>query len=175
LYRALVRAAYPAVKTVDPAATVLVGELAPSGRNDPGVTRPLRPLLFLRLMGCRDAHFRAIRSGRCKGFRPVPADAIGHHPYAIFQSPFQRSQYRDDAAIGDWRRLESTLDRLVSVKAITPSRGPRLSIYYTEFGYQIDPPDPFAGFRCGGRTGGCRTRRTWRGGRRACVRRTSSA
>ena len=145
LYRALVRAAYPAVKTVDPAATVLVGELAPSGRNDPGVTRPLRPLLFLRLMGCRDVHFRAIRSGRCKGFRPVPADAIGHHPYAIFQSPFQRSQYRDDAAIGDWRRLESTLDRLVSVKAITPSRGPRLSIYYTEFGYQTDPPDPFAG------------------------------
>lgn len=145
LYRALAQAAYPAVKRAAPNATVLVGELAPSGRNDPGVTRPIRPLLFLRLMGCRDARFRAIRTGRCRGFKAVPADAIGHHPYALFRSPFQRSIDRDDAAIGDWRALESTLDRLVARHAIKPSHGRRLSIYYTEFGYQTDPPDPFAG------------------------------
>src|SRR4051794_8708242 len=144
LYRALVQAGYPAIKFAAPKATVLVGELAPSGRNDPGVTRPIRPLAFLRAMGCRDARFRAIRSGRCKGFRPVPLDALGHHPYVLFQSPFQRSRYRDDAAIGDWRRLEQTLDRLVRANALKPSR-PRPLIYYTEFGYQTDPPDPFAG------------------------------
>jgi hypothetical protein len=145
LYRALVHAAYPAVKLAAPDAQVLIGELAPSGRNDPGPTRPIRPLLFLRTMGCRDAHFHAVRSGRCKGFKPVPADAIGHHPYGVFLSPYVRSHYSDDAAIGDWRRLEQTLDRLVARKAIKPSaRGP-LPIYYTEFGYQTDPPDPFAG------------------------------
>jgi hypothetical protein len=109
------------------------------------VTRPIRPLLFLRSMGCRDARFRPVRSGRCKGFKAVPADAIGHHPYALFQSPYQRSRYRDDAAIGDWRRLEQTLDRLVARKAIKPSGRGHLPIYYTEFGYQTDPPDPFAG------------------------------
>jgi hypothetical protein len=149
LYRALVQAGYPGVKAAAPDATVLVGELAPSGRNDPGVTRPIRPLLFLREMGCRDARFRAIRSGRCHGFHPVPLDALGHHPYALFQSPFQRSQYPDDAAIGDWRRLEQTLDRLVARKALKPSGRGRLAIYYTEFGYQTDPPDPFAGIPLG--------------------------
>ena len=145
LYRALVQAAYPAAKAAAPRSTVLVGELASSGRDDPGVTRPIRPLKFLRVMGCRDAHFRRLRVPRCKHFRSVPADAIGHHPYAIFQSPFAHSLSRDDAAIGDWRQLESTLDRLVAVHAVKPSHGRRLSIYYTEFGYQTDPPDPFAG------------------------------
>ncbi|MEA2494508.1 MAG: hypothetical protein QOJ29_2419, partial [Thermoleophilaceae bacterium] len=145
LYRALAQAGYPAIKAGAPTATVLVGELAPSGRNDPGTTRPIRPLLFLRTMGCRDARFHAIGGGRCKGFKPVPLDALGHHPYALFQSPFQRSHYADDAAIGDWRRLEQTVDRLVAHKALKPSGHRRVSIYYTEFGYQTDPPDPFAG------------------------------
>jgi hypothetical protein len=145
LYRGLVKAAYPAIKSAAPTATVLIGELASSGRNDPGTTRPIRPLSFLRTMSCRDARYRPLRSGRCKGFKPVPLDALGHHPYAPFQSPFQRSQFRDDAAIGDWRRLEQTLDKLVARKALKPSGGKRFPIYYTEFGYQTDPPDPFAG------------------------------
>jgi hypothetical protein len=145
VYAALVRAGYPAIKMAAPDSTVLVGELAPSGRNDPGVTRPIRPLKFLREMGCRDARFRSLRSGRCKGFKAVPLDALGHHPYALFQSPFQRSHFRDDAAIGDWRRLEQTLDRLVARRALKPSGSKRFPIYYTEFGYQTDPPDPFAG------------------------------
>jgi hypothetical protein len=149
VYRALVRAGYPAIKQAAPKATVLVGELASSGRDDPGVTRPIRPLRFLREMGCRDARFRALRSGACKGFKPVPLDGLGHHPYAPFQSPFQRSRYRDDAAIGDWRRLEQTLDRLVARKAFKPARPGRVPIYYTEFGYQTDPPDPFAGIPLG--------------------------
>jgi hypothetical protein len=100
-------------------------------------------------MGCRDARFHALRSGPCKGFKPIPIDALGHHPYALFQSPFQRSRYRDDAAIGDWRLLEQTLDRLVAVKALRPSGRGRLPIYYTEFGYQTDPPDPYAGISLG--------------------------
>jgi hypothetical protein len=145
LYRNVVRAAYPAIKAASPSATVLVGELAASGRDDPGITRPIRPLRFLRLMGCRDARFHALRNGSCIGFKPVPLDALGHHPYALFQSPFRRSFRRDDAAMGDWRRLESTLDRLVARGAFKPSDRRRVPIYYTEFGYQTDPPDPFAG------------------------------
>src|SRR5204863_3382560 len=38
-----------------------------------------------------------------------------------------------------------TLDRLVRVGALKPGRGRRLSVFYTEFGYQTTPPDPFAG------------------------------
>jgi hypothetical protein len=145
LYRELVRAAYPVVKAAAPDSTVLVGELAPSGRDDRGATRPIRPLKFLREMGCVNSRFRNVRSGRCRGFRPVPADAIGHHPYQLFRSPRSRSPRRDDAAIGDWRRLLRTLDGLTRKRAVRPSSGSRLDVYYTEFGYQTDPPDPFAG------------------------------
>ncbi len=145
LFRALTQAGYAAVRAAAPGATVLVGELAPSGRNDPGVTRPIRPLLFLRVAACRTAGYRAVRSGRCKGFKPIPLDALGHHPYSIFQSPFTRSHYHDDAAIGDWRRLEQTIDALVRVKALHPRRRGKVPIYYTEFGYQTNPPDPYAG------------------------------
>ncbi|MGI8845721.1 MAG: hypothetical protein ACR2HC_06045 [Thermoleophilaceae bacterium] len=145
LYRALVLAAYPRIKAIDPTSTALVGELAASGRSGRGATRPIRPLLFLREMACRDVRFKPIRTGRCKGFKPIPIDALGHHPYNLLQRPTNRSLNRYDAAIADGGRLTGLLDRLTRLKAIAPGRGRRLSIFYTEFGYQTSPPDPFAG------------------------------
>ena len=144
LYRSLARAAYPRIKAADPDAVALLGELAPSGRDDPGTTRPIRPLRFLRSMGCVDSRFRRVRTGRCRGFRPAPGDAVGHHPYAVLLRPDQRSPDRDDAAMGDWRALLRTLDR-VRARGGIASRKRRLDVYYTEFGYQTDPPDPFSG------------------------------
>ena len=47
----------------------------------------IRPLAFLRAMACVDRSLRPITSGRCANFRPVPADAFGHHPYKFFGSP----------------------------------------------------------------------------------------
>ena len=148
LYRALARAAYPRIKFADPDSVALLGELAPSGRDDPGATRPIRPLRFLRSMGCVDSRFRRVRSGRCRGFRAAPADAIGHHPYSVLLRPDQRSPKRDDAAMGDWRALLRTLDRVRARRGIA-SRKRRLDVYYTEFGYQTDPPDPFSGIPLG--------------------------
>ncbi len=145
LYRDMVLAAYPRIKAIDPSSTALVGELAASGRSGRGATRPIRPLLFLREMACRDSRWRPIRRGRCKGFKPVPIDALGHHPYNLLQRPTNASRNRYDAAIGDGRRLTRTLDRLVRLRALDPGRGRRLSVFYTEFGYQTTPPDPFAG------------------------------
>ena len=145
LYRDLVLAAYPRVKAIDPTSTALVGELAASGRSGRGATRPIRPLLFLREMACRDARWRPIRRGRCKNFKPVPIDALGHHPYNLLQRPTNASRNKFDAAIGDGRRLTRTVDRLVRLGALQPGRGRRLSVFYTEFGYQTTPPDPFAG------------------------------
>jgi hypothetical protein len=100
-------------------------------------------------MACVNSRYRPIRGGACRGFRPVPADAVAHHPYRFFGSPNGRSRSRDDAAIGDSRRLLRVLDRLVRLGRIRPSGGRRLNVYYTEFGYQTDPPDPFAGIPLG--------------------------
>ncbi|MDQ4049465.1 MAG: cellulase family glycosylhydrolase [Actinomycetota bacterium] len=142
LYRAMVRAAYPRIKSINPAASVLIGELAAMGSRVLAPGRPTRPLSFLRQLGCRTARYRPIRSGSCKGFQPIVAEGIGHHPYAFFQTPTSRSRNPNDAAIGDGGRLLRTLDRLTRVGALTPSRGRRFNVFYTEFGYQTRPPDP---------------------------------
>jgi len=146
LYRGLVHAAYPRIKELDPDSVALVGELAATGSRDArGATAHQRPLRFLRAMACRDRANRFLRSPRCKGFRPVPADAVGHHPYQLLLSPTHRSEDRDDAAINDGRRLLGAIDRLTRVGAIKSGTGRRLNVFYTEFGYQTNPPDPFAG------------------------------
>ena len=144
LYRQLVLASYPRIKAVDPDSTALVGELAASGRDGRGAKVNIRPLRFLLAMGCRDSRFRQVRGGRCRGFRPAPLDALGHHPYQLLLAPQRRSQNRFDAAISDGRRLATYLDRLVRRRAVRATRR-RPLIFYTEFGYQTNPPDPFAG------------------------------
>ncbi|MEJ7788437.1 MAG: hypothetical protein WKF29_01010 [Thermoleophilaceae bacterium] len=145
VYRSLVQAAYPRIKALDPDSLALVGELAAAGRQGTGDTVPLRPLRFLRAMACRDARYRPIRRGRCKNFQPVPMDAVGHHPYQLLLAPNLRSANKDDAAINDGRRLLKVVDRLTRLGAFQPGAGKRLDLYYTEFGYQTSPPDPFAG------------------------------
>ena len=144
-YRAMVLAAYPRIKAADPSSVVLIGNLASSGTRKRGRRKPIRPLAFLRAMACVNRRWRPTRRGRCGNFRPIPADALGHHPYQFFLPPSRPSPNRDDAGIGDGRRLLRALDRLVRRGRITPSAGRRLSVYYTEFGYQTFPPDPFAG------------------------------
>ena len=149
LYRALVHAAYPRIKRHDPTSVALVGELASSGRQGRGARTPIRPLIFLREMSCRNARYQRMRRGRCRNFKPVPIDALGHHPYQFFLPPSRPSISPHDAAIGDSRRLTGVLDRLVRLRALAPGRSRRLSLFYTEFGYQTNPPDPFAGVSLG--------------------------
>jgi hypothetical protein len=79
----------------------------------------------------------------------VPLDAVGHHPYSFFSPPSRPSPARDDAGIGDGRRLLRVLDRLSGRGRLDPSGRRRVSVYYTEFGYQTSPPDPFAGISLG--------------------------
>ena len=42
-------------------------------------------------------------------------------------------------------RLLRFLDRLVARGRLVSARGGQLDVHYTEFGYQTDPPDPYAG------------------------------
>ena len=105
----------------------------------------VRPLEFLREMVCRDDDYDRKRRGRCNDFEAVKADALGHHPYKFAGRPNRRSRERDDAAIGDWRRLLRTVDALTRRRGLRPQQGRRLDVWYTEFGYQTDPPDPISG------------------------------
>ena len=146
-YRRMVQASYPRIKAADPTSLVLIGELASVGSTSVGIRRGIKPLRFLRTMACRDRGYRRMRSGSCASFRAIPGDAIGHHPYQ-FTDPARRSVHRDDAAIGDGLRLLRAVDSLQRRRSFT--RAGRFNMYYTEFGYQTNPPDPFAGVSLGG-------------------------
>jgi hypothetical protein len=131
MYRNLVNAAAPAIRSVDPSATLLVGALAPRSR----------PLSFLRRLGCVDARYHRIRNGACRSFRPITATALAYHPHSVTYSPTQPFPGADDANLASLGRLDSVLDRLRNAGRLRVGR----SLWLDEYGYQTNPPDPFLG------------------------------
>jgi hypothetical protein len=144
-YRALFRAAYPAIHRADPGAQVIAGALAPRGADPTQRNRPLRPLAFIRAFGCVDDRFRPVRTGRCAGFRPARIDGFAYHPHAIKADPAMPSPHTDDANIADLRKLETTLDAVQRARGFTTPTGAHAPLHLTEFGYQTNPPDPYDG------------------------------
>jgi len=116
LYASLYRAGYGAVKSVDPNAKVLFGELAPQARRG----KSLAPLTFLR-QATRHAHFKA--------------DGLAHHPYAFNVSPTSRAGGKNDVTMGTLGRLTKLLHKLAHQRKLRTPRGGSLPVYLTEFGY----------------------------------------
>ncbi len=145
MYRELFRFGASAIRRADKASQVLFGTLAPRGRDPVSSNAPVRPLAFLRAMGCVTTRYRRDRSGRCRHAKAVRADAFAYHPHPIAKAPDERAPERDDAAIADLGRLETVLDRTTRAGIVTPVRGRRFDIHLTEFGYQTNPPDPNVG------------------------------
>jgi hypothetical protein len=116
LYRGLYGAGYRAVKSVDPDAKVLMGELAPTGGG-----KAIAPLQFLRDM--------------FKGAKPMKADGFALHPYQLTSAPGKIAGKADDVSIGTLPRLTTALDALYKSRKLTTSSGRKLNLYLTEFGY----------------------------------------
>jgi hypothetical protein len=144
-YRALVRAAYPAIHAADPDAQVIAGTLAPRGADPTKRNRPLRPLAFIRAFGCVDDRMRRVRTGRCAGFQPARIDGFAYHPHAVKAPPTAASPQPDDAAMGDLGKLEDTLDAVQAARGFTTPTGAPVPLHLTEFGYQTNPPDRYDG------------------------------
>ena len=158
IYRGLVDAAWSALgATGHSGDTVLIGETAPRGLHDPGLTRGVRPLRFIRELYCVDGKFRPF-AGAAAQARGCPANpdpaafanahpglfaATGwaHHPYSLITAPTWPDDNRDDATLSGTNRLTRTLDRLLSAAG----KPRKLPIWLTEYGYQTDPPDPTIG------------------------------
>jgi hypothetical protein len=145
LYRQLTRAAYPAIKTVDPTSTVLFGALAPNGENSTKQNARTRPLAFIRSMGCVKVTLKRDRSGPCKGFKPLSGDGLAYHPHATTLAPSEQQAVLDNASIGDLPRLEGTLDATQRAGGLKKPGGGKFSLYFTEWGYQTRPPDKTRG------------------------------
>ena len=126
LYRSLYARGYRAIKAVDPAAKVLIGETSPYRR--PGFSSA--PLAFLRSVACVNRRYR--RAGRCPTLR---ADGYAHHPYDFAHSPRFRYPGSDNVTMGTLSRLTRALDRLQRAGALRFNGGGRMPVYLTEFGY----------------------------------------
>jgi hypothetical protein len=148
LYRSLVRAAYPAVKAADPGAQVIIGALSPRGQRLRTSTTVMRPLLFLRRLGCRRDDFTRIRTGACKRFKKITGDGFAIHPYSGRLPPQKAHPNKDDVALASVSRLTRTLDRLQAVAALDPTTR-RFGVYVDEYGYQTNPPDKLGGVSLG--------------------------
>jgi hypothetical protein len=145
LYRRLFRAAEPAIRAADPGAQVMAGALAPRGSSGTSANANLRPLVFLRAMGCVSRAHRRVRTGECRGFRPLTADLLAHHPHGLKLAPAQPDRMRDHAQLADLGRLTAELDRVQRAGGIRSRGGGRLPLYLDEYAYQTDPPDRVLG------------------------------
>ena len=148
IYRNILKAARPAILAADPGATVLAGALAPRGSTPAGRNYQMRPLLWLRSLGCVDSKLRKDRrSASCKGFTPATADGIAYHPHNELRDPTQGYPNADDAGIADIPRLLKTVDAVQQTGGLINGAGAsrKFNLYFTEFGYQTNPPDPYLG------------------------------
>jgi hypothetical protein len=144
VYRQMVRAAYPAIRASDPASRVLIGALAPAGGDLTSTNANMRPLEFLRGLGCLDADLRPVRTGGCRGFQPALADGISYHPHSTRHAPNQPYAHPDNADLGSLKKVESLLDSLQGRGRLLGSTRP-LNLWLDEYGYQTNPPDRLRG------------------------------
>jgi hypothetical protein len=134
---------------VDANARVLMGALAPAGQNPRSRNAIMRPLTFLRALGCVDRRARRDRRGPCAGFQPAAAEAIAYHPHGVRRAPDARAPQQDDAGLADLPRLAALLDAIQRAGGLRNTLGARrrFDLYLTEYGYQTNPPDRFVGVR----------------------------
>jgi hypothetical protein len=146
IYRAMVRAAYPAVKAAAPAARVLIGGTASMGSSTPGRSG-VPPLRFLRALTCVDARYRPVTTGDCAGYTTLPGDGWAHHPYSLHTLPDRDAADHDKVPVAGMPRLARALARLVAAHRLAPADR---DIYVTEYGYETGPGADF-GLRDQGR------------------------
>jgi hypothetical protein len=144
VYREMVRAAYPAIHAVDGAAQVLIGALAPAGGDLRTKNANMRPLEFLRALGCLDKALRAVRTGACRNFQPALADGFAYHPHSTRHAPSQPYAHPDNADLGSLKKVERLLDRLQRSHRLIGATTP-LNLWLDEYGYQTNPPDKLRG------------------------------
>lgn len=134
IYRAMVRAAYPAMKAARRTVKVLIGNTSSTGgTRGSGAVAPLE---FLRRMACVDAGLKPLKTPECADFTMVPGDGWAHHPYSQNERPSRVSDARKepgDVRIADLPALARTLDKLVRTGRLAPANR---NIYLTELGYE---------------------------------------
>ncbi|MCW3017681.1 MAG: hypothetical protein JWO02_4773 [Solirubrobacterales bacterium] len=149
IYRTLVRAAIKGLQASGHASDdILLGETAPLGRVTGALsTRPMPPGDFLRATLCIDTKGRALTGTAanaldCGGFKRLAITGIAHHPYTRGGSqPPTSKGGATEITISSVSRLKTIIKQAASRNRIRAG----LPIFYTEFGFQSNPPDQLFG------------------------------
>ena len=148
IYRELWKAAVPNVREAVPGASIYLGSTASRGDNPSSSNSSMRPLLWLRSLGCIGKSLRRDNStAGCSTAGTISADGISYHPHTRVAPPSVRFKNPDEAGIADTGRLLRTVDAMQKAGTVENHAAPgqRFNLYYTEWGYQTNPPDPFSG------------------------------
>lgn len=130
---------------------MLLGETAPLGHTTGTLSRRQTPPVdFLRKLLCLDSRGHRLsgadgRAHSCSSYRRLAVTGFAHHPYGRGGSrpPADKPQAAGEITIS----VASRLERLLT-QAGRASRIPRgLPVYYSEFGFQTNPPDRLFGVR----------------------------
>ncbi|HWF75202.1 MAG TPA: hypothetical protein VG186_17785 [Solirubrobacteraceae bacterium] len=171
LYRSLVDAAVGALDVTGhtlSSDTILVGETAPEGAvtvvgkgrhvrylNATGFYEAMPAMVFVRALYCVNASYRRLTgtaasaigcptSGSAHAFVTQHpglfyATGFAHHPYFFLYSPSYSSPVPTFVPLANLGRLERGLNRTFASYGVHRS----IPIYFTEYGYQTKPPDPY--------------------------------
>ena len=160
IYRRLVSAGTGALRATGHASDVmLLGETAPIGSSpslvtsDPDLSRKQKrrelaklkstPTAFLEGLFCMDSRGRRLTGGaaralKCGGGGRLAVSGYAHHPYTVGAfRPLNQKPPSGGITITTSSRLKRLLDRGARRGRIRRS----LPIWYTEFGFQTNPPD----------------------------------
>ena len=118
-----------------------MGELAPIGDPPISANTPIKPLIFMREMGCVDAQYRPVRTGRCKGFKAAEGRLLRLSPAPAAQRARQDEPGHGRGAV---RRPLAAVHRARQAAREEAPAGSG-NIHLTEFGYQTNPPDKAIG------------------------------
>jgi hypothetical protein len=141
IYRGMYDDAYAQIKAVDPADKVLIGATAANGSTTPGRGN-VAPIDFVKGLACVDQNLQPLNIPECKGYQPLQADGFANHPYSLNTTPATSSSDPEDVPLADTSRLETLLHLLHFDGRITTDP----PLYDTEYGYDTNPPDPYAPF-----------------------------
>lgn len=149
IYRGLFSGAAASIRAADGGADVFAGALAARGRSAAeDFDDPVTPVAWLRAFGCVDADGLADRSSvSCDQFEPPEVDGIAYHPDQRAAAPSKHLRNTSEAGINDTPRLTRVLDAIQLSGGIinaTQASAP-IDLYYSEWGYQTNPPDVFSG------------------------------
>ncbi len=119
---------------------ILMGETAPINVARKTTTSAMGPKIFINELFCGQG---SVGTG-CDYFKKKPqlqAYAWAHHPYTKKLAPNQPDPDPNAVTLANFKDLGTQLDGLAASTGHVQANMPLIS---TEFGYETNPPDPFA-------------------------------